>query len=1027
MVRESLIPSHQLWLALAIFMVLGGPPSLAQDVSRMNQIQLRERASAAVAEGDLIKARPFLIELVNLLGPRLTEEGLNPDEVYWLIAIAYNEEYSRTNDRSLLEAALPWFERLRNEYPASPKVADAIREEVDILRVVGKIDEAIALMERMLRGEFSFQVLGQARDRLIEEIARTYYLTGRLIQGLSYFEEIIRRNANPEAVALAAAAAFEGYFQVVEQKTAETHTAGPAISPEEAVTRALGLLPRLAQESEVRYRPRLNVAMLRASDTLVDRQKTNQANQVLALIKTTDQMIAFHEAQLAQARTNLARQTGISQNSLTAQQLQRQIIDLTATLEQLRTLPGLQNELTVRRARNYALAERRYEAFWTFFRLWTNNREHPEAEFYTYATFTSAVAIDNTEHTVTLGNFYLTNYPQGSNVPYVSVILADSLLAQGRESEFRATTERFISTYPQDPNVGGVIAKWAAFLLGKDEARRVLEQLATWESQHGGEVYGDFGLFFKGLANLQINELAISIGQFERLLNSYPTSSLREDASMRLGFAVYYNQQFTRATDLFETYLADFPSGAYRDQAHYLLGEMAKNRGELQIALDHFNEANRLASTAELRGAITLQIASIYRIQGRNQETVTLLERFIETTGKEWGATEAAFELALAYEALLQPTEGLRVYREMITAYAPRADDFPVDRLIDTYGEYYLRNRTMLQDTRNMIAQVRDDSIFRQKFFSDRGFLFEVFYNNKNIHQSLYNRLRFDARFNESLARDLTPILPLLTPYEEEWARFPQEPPEAFFHQLRARFIADGELLGEIRMLMGLFRSGRTIPPSRPYNDEVIDTVPPQVLLFIADSSRNADAALAEKAWTRLIERFPQHEASMSALIQLAEIQINKSQIDQALEYLNTARRYFPGSPLIPAVILRQGELLVQKGLYGDARNEYESLLRVAQWRGETHAEALLHIGQSYVLEGKLQEARAYFERTFLAYPHLPQMAGRAYLAEADALLRLGRRDDAVATLREATNELRSSAPPALFAEIQAKLASLGS
>lgn len=69
-------------------------------------------------------------------------------------------------------------------------------------------------------------------------------------------------------------------------------------------------------------------------------------------------------------------------------------------------------------------------------------------------------------------------------------------------------------------------------------------------------------------------------------------------------------------------------------------------------------------------------------------------------------------------------------------------------------------------------------------------------------------------------------------------------------------------------------------------------------------------------------------------------------------------------------------------------------------------------------------EAHGFFERTFLGYPHLTEWSARAYLADAEALLAMGSREDAVNTLSEAVEEL-TDAPEAIMQAITAKLEEL--
>ncbi|MEC7609562.1 MAG: hypothetical protein VX964_05280, partial [Verrucomicrobiota bacterium] len=146
---------------------------------------------------------------------------------------------------------------------------------------------------------------------------------------------------------------------------------------------------------------------------------------------------------------------------------------------------------------------------------------------------------------------------------------------------------------------------------------------------------------------------------------------------------------------------------------------------------------------------------------------------------------------------------------------------------------------------------------------------------------------------------------------------------------------------------------------------------------------------------------------------------------EDALNYLEQIATLFPGSPKVPAVILRQGEILSEINRGKEAREKYQYILRVPEWRGVLHARALYQTGQSYMAENAYAEAHGFFERTFLGYPHLAKWSSLAYLEDAEALFGLNAVKDDITTLKEAVEELSDSSPHEVLQEIKAKLKEL--
>ena len=167
-----------------------------------------------------------------------------------------------------------------------------------------------------------------------------------------------------------------------------------------------------------------------------------------------------------------------------------------------------------------------------------------------------------------------------------------------------------------------------------------------------------------------------------------------------------------------------------------------------------------------------------------------------------------------------------------------------------------------------------------------------------------------------------------------------------------------------------------------------------------------------------MLINYPTDDATIVAFMRLADVTAEKADLSGALNYLEQIVTQFPGSPKIPAVMLRQGELLSEMGRAEEAREKYQYILRVPEWRGILHAQALYQIGESYMAEDAYAKAHGFYERTFLGYPHLAEWSARAYLADAKALIGMGEKQDAINTLNEAVVEISATAPADILKSI---------
>lgn len=1008
--RPFVMLSRTTFRSLFISILILGPVSFASaqdDASQLGFTALQSQANTLVGEGKLVEALPLLVELVERV--EATEESdIKLDFPIFLIGTGYIQQYVTSGQASELEKALRWYQKLEDEFPESPKIKDMLLKKIDVLRVLERNDEAIALMQKILSGGYSSVRLSISEEtKMLRDLTQIYYGTGQLEAGLPYFGRFLQAAREEEDRALAAAASFEALFQ------------------SERIDDALGLLPQLAKESEVRYRPRLNVALLKASDTLVEAGRVNDAALTLNLIKTTDIMIQFHEEQIALKTAQLEQRRAFGNADETVERLLQEIETLNKNLERLRDLPTLRNELLVRRARNYTKTGRRYEAFWMFHDLMVENPDDDQNEFYTYATFSNALQIDKGETAIEVGRTYRQKFPNGDYYSDVSGALATELKKQERDEEFIELAEGFLATRPRDAVSRSLFAQWASYLIERQRYAELINKAAEWYNTHKNPIYEDGIFYWGGLAELQMSQFEDAVGSFSRLVEQYPDSVYTEDGLLRKGAALFYAQRFEEARETLYSYTQQYPSGNALDQAYFFLGEVEYLAENPELALQHFRKADELTAAQDVHNGSAFRIGAILEELGRYEEMAAHFTDFIERFGEKGDLTRAVLQLGLAYEYLMRPIDMLALYRKNIEKFADDPTNSGVDALIESYAEKYEKNLTLLNETVDFFDKMESDAEFREKIVTDRGFLFEAFYLNEDLDQSLYNRLRRDPDFTPALLEDLGPIQDLITPYRTQLDRYPKESPEDYFRDQLAQARAADDRVSEVRMLMGLYRLGIELAPSQAYDSALISRLTPRAILYVADYERNKRLSFSEEAWNSILLNHPTDDAAIVAYMRLADVAAEKGNLSDALNYLDQIVNLFPGSPKVPAVTLRQGELLSELGRGTEAREKYQYMLRVPEWRGVLQARALFQIGQSYMAEKAYAQAHGFFERTFLGYPHLAEWAARAYLADAEALVRMGSKQDAVNTLNEAVQELSGKAPEELMQPIKDKLKEL--
>ncbi|MFQ3270875.1 MAG: TolA-binding protein [Lentimonas sp.] len=978
----------------------------SQDASQLGFSDLQSQANTLVEAGQLEQAMPFLEELIKRVEATDNSE-IKLDFPIFLLGTAHIQRFVANQKVGELNKTLEWYDKLQKDYPDSPKVKTALLKKVDVLRILKREDDAIALMKQLLDGTYSFRLSLQQESKLLKDLTQIYYNKADWKDGLPIFAKLMETSRDFEDKAWAAAASFEAY--VAEKRLDD----------------AMALLPILARESEVRYLPRLNVALLITSDTMVAQARLSDAAILLNLIKTTDIMIEHNETSVADKQAKIRLNTDLGRNEDATERLQQEVKQLEATLTQLRTLPTLRNELLVRRARNYTKTARRYEAFWMFSDLMSENPKDPQIEFYTYATFSNALQLKKTETAMTVGKAYRSQFPNGDFYSDITIALVSTLKDSGDSTEYIQIAKDFLDTHPLDTVSSNLLALWAGHNMEAGEFEETIKQTTSWISLHSQPIFEDGLYYWRGLSQLQIGEYDDATKSFVDLLKKYPTSIYAEDGLLRKGASLFYAQKFEDARDTLYSYTQKYPRGSALDQAYYFLGEVENLAGDFELALKHFKRADEITTLQDIHDGAAFSMGTIYELLGRYEEMAAHFIAYTQRFGEDGRLTDAIFELGRAYEFLRQPNQMLTLYREYIEKFANDPENNGVDALIEGYAEKYNTNQATLTKTVEFLDALDNDIEFRTKIVTDRGYLFEYFYVNSDLDQTLYNRLRNHPQFDDGLVQDLAPISEVTDIYRKQLADYPTETPVDFFRDRLAHAKASKQRVAETRMLMGLYRSDVELAPSKTYDTAFFSQVTPRVILYIADYSRADRLDFAVEAWNTVLTEYPTDDSTIVAYMRLADVSEKRGDQPGALNYLEAIEAQFPGTPKLPAVILRQGELLSSMGRGEEARKKYQYILRVPDWRGIIHARALFQTGEAYMAENKYAEAHGYFERTFLGYSQFSEWCARAYLADAEALLGLGAKPDAITTLIEARDTLAETTPPELMESINAKLKEL--
>ena len=178
--------------------------------------------------------------------------------------------------------------------------------------------------------------------------------------------------------------------------------------------------------------------------------------------------------------------------------------------------------------------------------------------------------------------------------------------------------------------------------------------------------------------------------------------------------------------------------------------------------------------------------------------------------------------------------------------------------------------------------------------------------------------------------------------------------------------------------------------------------------------------------YRELMDDFPKDDNVDFAYAGLAEIAFQKKQYAKALDLFRAGTDKVAANQKLKDLTVGQAKSLLALGKLEDARKIFEQSASVKEWRGETTAFCVYSLGEIEAREGHWTEANNYYQKVYVAYQRFLPWVAKAYLGSANALEKLGKKEEAAKTYQEMLNNVKL-ADFAEAKEARQRLQALGS
>lgn len=970
--------------------------------------QLQEAAEGFAAKNDYRGGLPYFEELVRRLEGAPEEQRQALELVFIFQGVGHLQIYASTRDEGALQRALEIFAQTEADYPQGTRRHHLLMFRADAYRGLARWKEAAADLAQVLSPPLESRLSETQRVESLQKLCQAFYIDKNWAAGVPWFQRLLGMN-RPDSRTMAAVALTEAWI-------AEGNFA--AIP---------SLLPYLTGESPDRHDVGFNLKLLEGGDKLTAQKNYLQASLFYYLTLTKDELIDYWTRRVAmlERQLNLVKVMSVSGGDpKRIGELEVDILNAKNQLTALESIPTYTPELEWRKAGNFKETHRDWEAFWAYWRLAEDYPDRTEQiEDYYYAAFVQADLLNAAEKAEWIADKYLANREWNRYRREISVMFAGLLLRiEDYERLIRFATA-YVERDPEDRFNPQLVYYLGSTYLKLERYEDLLTQFGGWEEKHPKTDMTDGLLYWMGLTKIFIEDYPGAKQDLGRLIGEFKGSPYFEDGQFRYGVAHFAGDDFEQAEKLFTEFVAGYPQSILRSEAELFLGDIASSDARVGKAIRHYEAVEQYTQDMGFINHAVFQKAKLLETNKRFGEMEAALRAYMDKYGTRGALTQAIFEQGRAYELMGQPEAMLKAYFDAILKYGNEPAFHGIDKILEAYpkkyDEYFKRFTTTVEFT----LRLRNDGPWRESLLADRKLLYDTLNDHPALEETFREAILRDTAFREKVAANPETLRETEDAFRGRLAALPPETPVETFEASLRRLNEEKERTLYLRMQMTLDRLGRPVDTNRIYTDRDLEAASARTLAWMGGHMLALDnitlRPLIRRALERVINVYPDsEEAVLEALMTLGRLETVEANFDSAIAAYQRALERFATNPLAVQAAMAMGDVLFEAARYDEAAERYQDILKARAWRGEAWAEAQFMIGECHFREEKWGEAHGYFERTFVAFGQYPEWAAKAYLRDAECLVRMGARDDAKRTLQEALDN-PGYAETAVIAEIR--------
>ncbi len=392
----------------------------------------------------------------------------------------------------------------------------------------------------------------------------------------------------------------------------------------------------------------LNLALMDGGDLAFGQKDYIRALELYRTMRLSGELLAAYDQRLAALKAELAKPPPwVSYKQRDAQEAARET-DRARYAQMLKERDDLKArnydlELMIRLARCYEAMERYWPSYLIFEHVYTDFPENPLAEQCRYFAMQSLISLKEHALAKTAGYAYMERYPKGGFHDEVTLSLMNLHLAMS-ETQTADTMGRSLLT--QTP--AHRFADQVNYLLGYIQFESKNYEAALKIFSDTAEKWPDGvcvqgATYWTGMCYLSLERFDEAIAAFEGYLNNpaWEKKEFFEEATYRLGMALFGKGDIAKSEETFQRFLAQFPESRLRPEVLSMMGNLRGAAGDLNAKLDYYKQAQASAGSTEQKTHTVFQTAQVFKLQKNYAGIITLMEEYLAKSDASGDFAEA--------------------------------------------------------------------------------------------------------------------------------------------------------------------------------------------------------------------------------------------------------------------------------------------------------------------------------------------------------------------------------------------------